>query len=754
MVSRTGWSLKRVPAVITMLLCLLVVGPLLRTDSGKAAATLPSGFVSQAVLTGLEYPTVIDWAPDGRMFIALQGGRVRVFHNNQLLPDDFIDISDQVNHRLDRGLLGLAVHPNFPSDPYVYLLFTYDPPGLPGAVNDPDGLDGDGQRISRLIRVEADPAAGYNKAKTGTKVVLLGNNSTLANIGDPADSGAAGATVSCDDSGTPIQDCLPSDSTSHTIGTVMFASDGSLFVSTGDAARFVDVDRRALRAQNLDSLAGKVLRINPATGQGYSNNPFYDGNLAHNRSRVWSHGLRNPFRFAINPDTDEPFIGNVGWYSWEEIHTGKGKNFGWPCYEGDDSGSARHSGYETDPRTAADCQALYGLGLAAVEAPLHAYPHPDGGGGAAVVAGDFYEGTIYPVAYQGALFFADYNSDWMKYLTFDAGGDATVHSFGEDLAQQGGPVQVTMGPDGYLYYVVLFYGGGEIRRIRYSADNLPPTSQIDATPTNGGTPLTIDLSGTSSSDPEGDPLKYQWALGDAMTSSLPSLAHTYGISGVYTVVLTVTDIFSETGIDSVDITVGNSSPTPTIISPTVVTTYGVGDVISLSGIGTDPEDGQLPDSGLEWEGILHHNEHIHPGFFRETGKEGTVVMPDHGDQNWLELCLTATDNGIRSTGGVGVLQATTCIELHPNHVMYTFDTRPSGLLLIYAGLSRTTPFTVQTVVNAQRTVIAPLTQGSLVFYAWSDGGEPAHMITVATTNQTLVAEYRAFIRMPVIMRDD
>ncbi len=99
----------------------------------------------------------------------------------------------------------------------------------------------------------------------------------------------------------------------------------------------------------------------------------------------------------------------------------------------------------------------------------------------------------------------------------------------------------------------------------------------------------------------------------------------------------------------------------------------------------------------------------------------------------MDLCLTATDNGIPSTGGVGVLQATTCIELHPNRVMYTCDTKPSGLKIMYGGVFQMTAFT---------------------FVLWSDGGASSHTITVGPTNRTLVAEYRAFVRMPVIMRDD
>ncbi|MFB0537232.1 MAG: PQQ-dependent sugar dehydrogenase [Anaerolineae bacterium] len=612
-------------------------------------------------MTGLSSPTAIGWAPDGRMFIALKDGRVRVFENGQLLPTDFIDISAKVNSYWDHGLLGIAVHPSFPITPHVYLLFTHDPPDLPGNPFDNDGPDGGGERVNRLIRVSAF-VTNTNLADPKSEVVLLGNNSILANIGDPADKNGLGGIPSCDDNGTPIEDCLPSDGPSHSIGTVIFGSDGSLYAGSGEGTPFFDPDPRALRAQNLDSLAGKILRIDPDTGHGYPDNPFYDGDPHHNRSKVWSYGLRNPFRFAIHPVTNEPFIGDVGWYAWEEINTGKGKNFGWPCYEGDDTGSAHQPSYEYYAATQAICAPLYAQEPDVVQAPLYAY---EVGEGAAVLPGAFYTGTTYPPDYQGALFIADYDRDWIKYLTFDINDNAIAHDFAQAVSHGGGPVQLTLGPDENLYYVVLNPdGSGEIRRIRYEArGDFLPTAQASATPT-----------------------------------------------------------------------IDNRAPTATITMPKVGTTYSVGDTISFSGTGTDVEDGALSGSSLEWEVLLHHKEHIHYDFFNTTGTEGSFVAPDHADHTWLELCLTVTDSG--------GLQDIECVELHPNTVIYTFDTQPSGLQLIYAGISHTTPFTVETIVNAQRLIIAPPTEGGLDFISWSDGGEPSHVITISSTEQTYLAEYR------------
>ena len=193
----------------------------------KAATVLPAGFVSEVVVNNLTGPTTIAFAPDGRMFIGQKDGRVRVFQNGVLLPANFINISAQVNNNWDRGLLGIAVHPDFPNTPYVYLLYTYDPPGVTA--------DGGGARVSRLLRVSADPN-NTNVALPGSEVILLGNNSTFANIGDPNSNNLP--AESCKSGGVYVQDCIAADSPSHTIGTVTFGTDGSLFVSSGDGAHF------------------------------------------------------------------------------------------------------------------------------------------------------------------------------------------------------------------------------------------------------------------------------------------------------------------------------------------------------------------------------------------------------------------------------------------------------------------------------------------------------------------------------------
>lgn len=168
------------------------------------------------------------------------------------------------------------------------------------------------------------------------------------------------------------------------------------------------------------SLDGAILRVDPATGAGLPDNPF-GASADVNRRRIVAYGLRNPFRFTVRPGTNEVWLGDVGWSTWEEINrvvrqtpTDTAENFGWPCYEG----AGRQSGY--DGANLNLCENLYSQGAGAVAGPYFNWRH-----GATVVPGEscattagssaaglsFYTGGPYPADFDGALFFADYSRD-------------------------------------------------------------------------------------------------------------------------------------------------------------------------------------------------------------------------------------------------------------------------------------------------------------------------------------------------------
>ena len=185
--------------------------------------------------------------------------------------------------------------------------------------------------------------------------------------------------------------------------------------------------------------------------------------------------------------------------------------------------------------------------------------------------------------------------------------------------------------------------------------NQPPTAVATANPTTGNAPLTVQFDGSGSSDPDRDPISYAWDLDadgayDDSTATNPT--YTYSSQGVYTAGLRVTDSRGGSDTDSVTISVGNPAPTATIDTPGAATTWKVGDVINFSGHATDAQDGTLPASALSWELILYHcpsNCHTHPIQTFAGVASGSLTAPDHEYPSYLELKLTATDSGGRTT---------------------------------------------------------------------------------------------------------
>jgi glucose/arabinose dehydrogenase len=668
-------------------------------------ATYPRGFRETPIAAGLALPTAFAFFPDGRIVIAEKAGVVRMVKDGRLLSTPFVDVSDRVNDYWDRGLLGIAVDPNQAANPYVYLLYTFE--------NDPG--DYSGPKTARLtrLRVQGD------RANPDSEVVLVGKV-----VGRSCDDFPAGA------------DCIPSDAPSHTVGAVRFAGD-TLFVTTGDGASFNTVTDQALRTQDVDSLAGKLLRVR-RNGLGVSSNPFWNGNARANRSKVWAYGFRNAYRFTLRPGTrtPTPYVGDVGWDTHEEINVGTaGANFGWPCYEG----AAQQPGYAPYPL----CRALYGKagGAGQARAPLVDYLHD---GSAAVTGGAFATSTSYPAPHRGAYFFADYAQEWLQMLQVDRNNALVPGSLREFATGLGGPVDVQAGPDGLIY--VLAIGSGRLFRIDYS-ENTPPVAVAAANRIAGLRPLDVQLSSAGSHDPDDDAVTYEWDFGDGTSASGPQASHRYnppdaGVH-VYQAVLTVRDDRGGVGRDTITITVGNRLPVARILTPSGSRRYKVGDVISYSGSGTDPDEGALPGSALSWQVLLHHcpggDCHTHP-FEASTGESGSFTVPDHGDESYFELLLTATDGG--------GLTRTVSRKIMPREVALRFTTRPPGLTIVYDGTSHVTPVTRRTIAGSFHTIDAPSPQGIHSFLSWSDRNAQQHGVqAVAGKTYTAtfcpVGQYRA-----------
>jgi glucose/arabinose dehydrogenase len=254
--------------IAIVLLCLFC-GP----GTVANAATVGTGFAADIYVDQLDAPTAMAFAPDGRLFICEQEGRLRIVENGELLATPFLTL--QVDSRGERGLLGVTFDPDFETNRYVYVYYTALTPTV----------------HNRVSRFKADG----NTAVAGSESMLL----------------------DLEDLGTSLN---------HNGGALHFGNDGKLYIAVGD-------NQVNSNAQLLTNRLGKILRLG-ADGSIPEDNPHYTTATGANRA-IWAHGLRNPFTVAVQPSTGRIFINDVGQNTWEEINEGiAGANYGWAATEG------------------------------------------------------------------------------------------------------------------------------------------------------------------------------------------------------------------------------------------------------------------------------------------------------------------------------------------------------------------------------------------------------------------------------------
>ncbi len=336
----------------------------------------------QKLADGLHSPVSAAFTPDGLMLVCEQTGVVRIIDKTGLLETPFLDLQNKLVKLSgaydERGLLGIALHPDYKGNGKFYLYYSA-PSSVPGS---------DHQSVVSEFKVSADPL----KADIGSEKILL---------------------------------TIQQPESNHNGGELKFGPDGYLYIGTGDGGGAGDRHGERGNGQNLNTLLGKILRIDVNSGNGYSipaDNPFV-GKQA--KTEIWAYGLRNPWRFSFDRKSGALFAADVGQNKFEEVNIiEKGGNYGWKIME------ATHC---FDPEENCDSKGL--------KLPITEYDHDTG---ISITGGFVYQGKAIPeiadkyifADWTGPVFFLEKRAEsWSRgniVLNGKPGGNLKILGFAED----------------------------------------------------------------------------------------------------------------------------------------------------------------------------------------------------------------------------------------------------------------------------------------------------------------------------------
>jgi glucose/arabinose dehydrogenase len=606
----------------------------------------------------------------------------------------------------EEGLQGVAVDPGFTTNRFIYLY--YAPPlSTPGGDAPANGTDFSAWNgVNRLSRFTLNADYTLN---TASQVTVLDV---------PASRG-----ICC-----------------HVGGDIDFDAAGNLYLSTGDdsnpfeSSGYTPIDEQASRnpaydaqrsSGNTNDLRGKVLRIKVNANGSYSipaGNLFAPG-TAQTRPEIYAMGFRNPFRMSVDKATGVVYLGDYGPDAGTTSATRgpsgqvefnripSAGNYGWPYCTGTNTTNETYVDYTfpSGPSGARfNCAAPVNnsprnTGLTNLPPARAAWiryagdagsPPEFGGGSESPMGGPVYRydpnlnsSIKFPQMLDGHVFMGEFGRRWLR--TAHVNTDGSVGQI-DTFPWQGTQVMdMAFGPDGALY--VLDYGtgyfGGDansaLYRIEYNpAGNQAPTAAASANRTSGLAPLAVSFSSAGSSDPEGQPLTYQWNFGDGTTSTAANPTKTYTTNGQRTATLTVTDQGGRTSNATVVITVGNTAPTVTLSTPVNGTPFNFGDTVPYTITVSDPEDGTIDCTRVKLTYVLGHDSHGHP-ITSKNGCSGTLTVPVDGEHDTAANLYAVFDAEYTDRGANGQPALTTHAQnrLQPAHRQAEHYSTQSGTTL-------------------------------------------------------------------------
>lgn len=641
----------------------------------RLIAQIPNGFVDDLVSEDWNIPVGLTFDANGRMYVWEKGGKVFIVENGQKQQKPLIDLSEEVLNFNDHGLNGFALDPKFLSNGYIYLLYVakrYHVQNFGSSNYDKNVGEEEPFKttIGRLVRYTANASDGFKSVDYSSRKILIGES---------------------------ISTGIPILVDNHGVGSLVFAEDGTLLVSAGDGAIIqepleddtqnpwfqeavnlgiitADQNVGAFRSQVLNSLNGKILRINPSTGDGVSSNPFFETeNPRSAKSRIWAYGLRNPFRFTIklntgsnDPNDGKPgtiFVGDVGWSHREELNIipKGGLNYGWPTYEGISfvNENLKNEAFipQNHQKPVIDWRGPVAQAVVNGQAYDVGTPQFQGQAftGNASIGGVWYpDNEIFPPEFRNTYFHGDYMG-WVKSFSFDASlTPQKVTHFSSDVHPTGFAVNPLTGMIFYVNYA--YPATNEIRRIYYKPNaNLRPIVVLSADKIYGISPLEIQFTGSQSKDPENAPLKYEWDFGDKSTSNEANPIHTYSIAFgekmKFVVTLTVTDDIGQKNSKSIEVFIGNSPPH--IISTTIdtLTQFENGKDLTVK-LDAKVENATKEKFIYQWSLVLHHDDHTHfqTAVNNQQGQMVLASVPCDGQSYFYRIELKVTDSlGLSAT---------------------------------------------------------------------------------------------------------